>query len=128
MSAIDLNSGVPARRPNRTAPIAAIPNTARNPEWRRSIPRAQTKPPYADIEVRGHRETWRVRSSGFRDWLVALYYRRTGEAPNTTAIEQALRNAEAGAKYNGSGARFTFASVATMAASISIWPIRIGVP
>jgi hypothetical protein len=56
---------------------------------------------YADIQASGHRETWKVRSSGFRDWLIGLYYRRTGEAPSTTAIEQALRNAEAGARYNG---------------------------
>jgi hypothetical protein len=42
-----------------------------------------------------------VRSSGFRDWLSGTYYRRTGGAPNTSAIEQALRTAEARAKFDG---------------------------
>jgi hypothetical protein len=56
---------------------------------------------YADIKVSGHRETWKVRSAGFRDWLSSIYYRKTGEAPNNTAIEQALRNAEARAKFGG---------------------------
>jgi hypothetical protein len=33
--------------------------------------------------------------------LSRAYYRRTGGAPNTNAIEEALRNAEAQAKYSG---------------------------
>jgi hypothetical protein len=45
---------------------------------------------YADIKLRGHRETWKVRSSGFRNWLSGEYYQRTGGAPNTSALEQAL--------------------------------------
>src|SRR5256885_1098852 len=56
---------------------------------------------YADIEMGGHRETWNVRSAGFRDWLSGTYYRRTARAPNNSAIEQALRNAEARAKFSG---------------------------
>jgi hypothetical protein len=56
---------------------------------------------YADIEVSGHGETWKVRSPGFRDWLSSTYYRRTAGAPNNSAIEQALRNAEARAKFSG---------------------------
>jgi hypothetical protein len=62
---------------------------------------APDQPAYADIGVRGHRETWKVRSSGFRDWLSGAYYGKTGGAPNTSTIEQALRNAEARAKFSG---------------------------
>jgi hypothetical protein len=56
--------------------------------------------PYAEIKLRGHRETWKVRSSGFRNWLSGEYYRRTGGAPNPSAVEQALRIAEARAKFD----------------------------
>ena len=62
--------------------------------------RAPNQIAYADIEVSGHRETWKIRSSGFRDWLSGLNYRRTGEAPSANAIDQALRNAEARAKFD----------------------------
>lgn len=41
---------------------------------------------YAEIEVRDHRETWGVRSSGFRDWLIGSYLHSTGGAPNESAI------------------------------------------
>ena len=56
---------------------------------------------YADIEIRGHRETWRVGSPGFRNWLIESYFRRTAGATNESAFQQALRTAEAKAKYSG---------------------------
>ena len=56
---------------------------------------------YADIKIRGHRETWKVRSLGFRDWLTGSFYRKTGGAPNNEAMQQAIRVAEATAKFNG---------------------------
>ena len=88
---------------------APKPNTFRSPQSQTLLEilngaalfHGPDQTPYADIEVGGHRETWRVRSSGFRDWLCGTYYRGTRESPNTNAIEQALRNAEARAKYDG---------------------------
>jgi hypothetical protein len=56
---------------------------------------------YADIKIKGHRETWKVRSLGFRDWLIGSFHRKTDGAPNNDAMQQALRVAEAKAKFNG---------------------------
>jgi hypothetical protein len=56
---------------------------------------------YANIEVSGHRENWQVRSTGFRDWLISSYYSRTGAAPNSNAVGQALCTAEAKARFSG---------------------------
>ena len=58
---------------------------------------------HADIKIKGHRETWKVRSPGFRQWLMRSFYRRTGGAPNHDAMQQALGIAEAKAKFNGAG-------------------------
>src|SRR5262249_62152263 len=35
---------------------------------------------YVDIEIDGWRETWPVRSRGFRRWLGRIYYEATGPA------------------------------------------------
>jgi hypothetical protein len=59
---------------------------------------------FADIMVNGHRETWAVRSPGFRRWLTQSFYERTGGAPNTDAVQAALNTIEARA-YFGSPER-----------------------
>ena len=56
---------------------------------------------YADIEVFGRRETWPVRSKGFRRWLVRIYYELTDSAPNSEALQTALALAEARAVIDG---------------------------
>jgi len=56
---------------------------------------------FADIKIKGHRETWKVRSSGFREWLTESFYKKTGGAPNNASMQQALRVAEAKAKVDG---------------------------
>jgi hypothetical protein len=56
---------------------------------------------YADIEAHGWRETWPVRSRGFRHWLVRVYYETTGTAPNSEALQTALALAEARAFFDG---------------------------
>jgi hypothetical protein len=56
---------------------------------------------YADFVVNGHRETWPVRSKGFRRWLRHRYYRQAGGAPNADAMEAALGVIEAKAHYEG---------------------------
>jgi hypothetical protein len=35
---------------------------------------------FADLEVNGHRETWPVRSNGFKLWLARRYYEKTAGA------------------------------------------------
>ena len=56
---------------------------------------------YVDIEIDGWRETWPVRSRGFRRWLVRIYYETTGTAPNSEAMQTALALCEARAHFDG---------------------------
>ena len=56
---------------------------------------------YADVIVQGHRETWPVRSRGFRRWLCLQFYERTKRAPNSNALQSALGLAEATAQFTG---------------------------
>src|SRR5258707_8523996 len=55
---------------------------------------------FADIDINGHRETWAVRRSGFRGWLTRRDYEETGGAPNSNALESALRVIEAKAQFD----------------------------
>ena len=56
---------------------------------------------YADIDVAGHRETWRILSKGFRRWVVGKYFESTGGAPSSEALQSALNVIEANAHYFG---------------------------
>ena len=56
---------------------------------------------YADIVADGHRETWRVRSRGFRLWLAGEFFRQTRGAPSSEALQSALNVVEAQALYDG---------------------------
>src|SRR5262249_61030918 len=56
---------------------------------------------YADIIMNGHRETWAIRSKGFREWLVREFYKRDGAVPNSNAMQNALALIEAIAHYDG---------------------------
>ena len=50
---------------------------------------------YADIRIGGRRETWSIRSRGFRQWLVRVYYEVNKTAPNSEALQTAIGLAEA---------------------------------
>ena len=55
---------------------------------------------YADIEVDGHRETWPIRSRGFRHWLSQRFFDDTGGgAPGSEALQAALNALEAKARF-----------------------------
>ncbi|MEW8525574.1 MAG: hypothetical protein AB2552_21270 [Candidatus Thiodiazotropha endolucinida] len=56
---------------------------------------------YADVQVNGHRETWQVRSKGFRHWLTRRYYEATGGAPGSEALNSALSIIEARSCFEG---------------------------
>ena len=56
---------------------------------------------YADISHDHRRETWPIRSRGFRQWLVRVYYEVNGTAPNSEAIQTAIGLAEARAVIDG---------------------------
>jgi hypothetical protein len=55
---------------------------------------------FADIRVLGHRETWPVRSKGFRRWLARRYFEAVGGAPNSEALQSALNVIEAKAHFD----------------------------
>jgi hypothetical protein len=56
--------------------------------------------PFADFVVNGHRETWPVRSKGFKRWLGRRYYEATTSAPNADAMQAALGIIEAQAHWD----------------------------
>jgi hypothetical protein len=56
---------------------------------------------YADIPVFGRRETWPVRSRGFKQWLVRVYYEANHTAPNSEAVQSALALMEARGNIDG---------------------------
>lgn len=56
---------------------------------------------YADITVGSHRETWPVRSTGFKRWLARQYFEATGGAANSEATQSALNLIEAKAHFEG---------------------------
>jgi hypothetical protein len=55
---------------------------------------------YADIAVNGHRETWRIRSTGFRRWPTHRFFEETQGAPNSEALQAALNAIEAKADFD----------------------------
>lgn len=56
---------------------------------------------FADLVVNGHRETWPVRTKGFRRWLARRYFEATGGAPNSEALQSAFNVMEARAHFDG---------------------------
>lgn len=55
---------------------------------------------YADLDINGHRETWPVRSKGFRRWLTRRYFEEEDGAANDAAVSTALGMIEAHAHFN----------------------------
>lgn len=55
---------------------------------------------FADLDINGHRETWKIRSQGFRRWLTRRYYEETGGVPSSEALQSALNLIEAKAQFD----------------------------
>lgn len=55
---------------------------------------------FADVTINGHRETWPIRSKGFRRWLARGFFERTGGAPGSEALQSALNVIEARAEFD----------------------------
>jgi hypothetical protein len=55
---------------------------------------------FADLDINGHRETWPIRSKGFRRWLARRYFETTAGAPSSEALQSALNVIEAEAHFN----------------------------
>jgi hypothetical protein len=56
---------------------------------------------FAALAINGHKETWPVRSKGFRHWLARLCHKETGRAPRAQALEEALSVLSGRALYDG---------------------------
>lgn len=56
---------------------------------------------YATIPVNNHRETWAIKSRGFKDWLSKLYYESEGSIPNSQAVQDALNTLQGIARHDG---------------------------
>lgn len=57
--------------------------------------------PFADVAVAGHRETWPLRTKGFRRWLAQTYYDSYGSAAGSQAVQDALGVLEGRALFAG---------------------------
>jgi hypothetical protein len=55
---------------------------------------------FADLDINGHRETWPIRSKGFRRWLTRRFFEKTGGAPSSEALQSALNVIEAKAHFD----------------------------
>ena len=55
---------------------------------------------FADLDINGHRETWLIRSKGFKRWLARLFFEATGGAPSSEATQSALNVIEAKAHFD----------------------------
>jgi hypothetical protein len=55
---------------------------------------------FADIDINGHRETWRIRSKGFRWWLTGRFFEATQRGPSSEALQSALNAIEAKAHFD----------------------------
>jgi hypothetical protein len=55
---------------------------------------------FADVEINNHRETWSLRSKGFRRWLARRFFEDTSGAPNSDAMQSALNVIEAKAHFD----------------------------
>ena len=56
---------------------------------------------YATIDIDDHRETWPIRSKGFRDWLARMFYMAEQKSANSSAMTDALMTIDGKARYDG---------------------------
>lgn len=56
---------------------------------------------YATVEVHHHRETWKVRSVGFKRWLTRRFFECERKPPGAQALADALGAIEARAQFDG---------------------------
>ena len=62
---------------------------------------SETDTAYASIPAGGHRETWPIRTKGFRRWLLQRYWEEKQKAPGAQALQDALGVLEAKAHFEG---------------------------
>ena len=55
---------------------------------------------YADIVIDGHRETWKIKSNMFKQWLRYKFFQLTGAPPTTQPLNDAIEASEARANFD----------------------------
>ncbi len=55
---------------------------------------------FADLDINGCRQTWPVRTRGFKRWLARQFFESTGGAPSSEALQSALNVVEAKAHFD----------------------------
>ena len=55
---------------------------------------------FADLDINGCRQTWPVRTKGFKRWLARQFFEATGGAPSSEALQSALNVVEAKAHFD----------------------------
>ena len=55
---------------------------------------------FADLTINDHRETWPIRTKGFKRWLARQFFEATGGAPSSEALQSALNVVEAKAHFD----------------------------
>ena len=94
LDAIEEKAGpAPDHKPNQADRLVALASSA-------VLFHTPDKTGFADVMVSRHRETWRVRSPGFRYWLTHAHLKAYGGAPNSDAMQSALNAIEAIAHFN----------------------------
>src|SRR4029078_12731019 len=83
---------------------------------------------FADFITGGHRETWPIRSNGFRPCLRRCYCHESGSAPSAAAIRSALDLFEARAQFDGPERAVNTRVAEYAGGSILILPMSIGAP
>src|SRR5262249_886273 len=81
------------RRPSQADVLVALAQSA-------ELFHAPNSTGFADLDISGHRETWPIRSKGFRRWLARCFYEATGGAPSSEALQSALNVIEARAHFD----------------------------
>ena len=56
---------------------------------------------WATVEVRGHREHYRIRSKGFRTWLRRRFYEEEARSASSQAVQDAVENLCGQAEFDG---------------------------
>lgn len=55
---------------------------------------------YADIMVKDHRETWKIRSTFFKQWMTHQFFQLTGGPPSAQPLKEAIDAIEARANFD----------------------------
>jgi hypothetical protein len=84
---------VRSRSPNQADILIALAEAA-------ELFQAPDETTYADIEINQHRETWPVKSRGFRRWLRRRFFEETGGAPHSEMLAAAIAVIEATAQHD----------------------------